>query len=65
MTVHRGVERYSYTCMPACQPRAEMGDNQNHYGQALAQITARAGAVARHDEQQRTADAITSRRSIG
>ena len=46
VTVHRGVERYSYTCMPACQPRAEMGDNQNHYGQALAQITARAGAVS-------------------
>lgn len=46
VTVHRGVERYSYTCMPACQPRAEMGDNQQFFGEALAQITARAGAVS-------------------
>src|SRR4029079_3844769 len=46
VTVHRGVERYSYTCAPNCQPRAEMGDTINYFNQALGQITARAGAVS-------------------
>jgi hypothetical protein len=46
VTVHRGVERYSYSCMPECQPRSVLGDNNEYFGQFLGQITARAGAAA-------------------
>jgi hypothetical protein len=46
VTVHRGVERYSYTCLPECQPRAVLGDTPDHFGGTMGQITARAGAVS-------------------
>lgn len=46
VTVYRGVERFSYTCMPDCQPRATLGDNNQYFGQTVGQITARAGAAA-------------------
>lgn len=46
VTVYRGIDRYSYSCMPECQPRAVLGDNNQYFGQTLGQITARAGAAA-------------------
>jgi Flp pilus assembly secretin CpaC len=37
VTVYRGVERESYSCMPMCQRRITLGDGENYFKSAMDQ----------------------------
>jgi Flp pilus assembly secretin CpaC len=37
ITVYRGVERESYSCMPVCQRRVTLGDGDNYFKSAMDQ----------------------------
>ena len=37
VTVYRGVERESYSCMPVCQRRITLGDGDNYFKSAMDQ----------------------------
>ena len=37
ITVYRGVERESYSCMPVCQRRITLGDGDNYFKSAMDQ----------------------------
>jgi Flp pilus assembly secretin CpaC len=37
VTVYRGVERESYSCMPVCQRRVTLGDGENYFKSAMDQ----------------------------
>jgi Flp pilus assembly secretin CpaC len=37
VTVYRGVERESYSCMPICQRRVTLGDGENYFKSAMDQ----------------------------
>jgi Flp pilus assembly secretin CpaC len=37
VTVYRGIERESYSCMPICQRRVTLGDGQNYFKSAMDQ----------------------------
>jgi Flp pilus assembly secretin CpaC len=37
VTVYRGVERESYSCMPVCQRRITLGDGENYFKSAMDQ----------------------------
>jgi Flp pilus assembly secretin CpaC len=37
VTVYRGVERESYSCMPICQRRVTLGDGENYFKEAIDQ----------------------------
>jgi Flp pilus assembly secretin CpaC len=37
ITVYRGVERESYSCMPTCQRRITLGDGDNYFKSAMDQ----------------------------
>jgi Flp pilus assembly secretin CpaC len=37
ITVYRGVERESYSCMPMCQRRITLGDGDNYFKSAMDQ----------------------------
>jgi len=37
VTVYRGVERESYSCMPICQRRVTLGDGDNYFRAAIDQ----------------------------
>src|SRR5436305_14792212 len=37
VTVYRGVERESYSCMPVCQRRITLGDGENYFKAAIDQ----------------------------
>jgi Flp pilus assembly secretin CpaC len=37
VTVYRGVERESYSCMPICQRRITLGDGENYFKSAMDQ----------------------------
>ncbi len=41
VTVHRGMERESYSCAPACQPTLILGDAQKHFSEVSGQATSR------------------------
>ncbi len=45
LTVQRGLERESYSCTPACQPSAQLGDSQRHFGEVSGQAGARNAAA--------------------
>ena len=50
VTVYRGENRESYSCVPACEPRITLGDNKDYFDHAQAQSKSRtetAGAPAR------------------
>jgi Flp pilus assembly secretin CpaC len=40
VTVYRGVERESYSCMPICQRRVTLGDGENYFKSAMTQAGA-------------------------
>jgi Flp pilus assembly secretin CpaC len=40
VTVYRGVERESYSCMPICQRRVTLGDGENYFKAAIDQAGA-------------------------
>jgi len=37
VTVYRGVERESYSCMPICQRRVTLGDGDGYFKTAIDQ----------------------------
>ncbi len=37
VTVYRGIERESYSCMPVCQRRITLGDGENYFKSAMDQ----------------------------
>jgi hypothetical protein len=37
VTIYRGVERESYSCMPICQRRATLGDGEGYFKSVLGQ----------------------------
>ncbi|QPF92690.1 pilus assembly protein N-terminal domain-containing protein [Bradyrhizobium commune] len=37
VTVYRGVERESYSCMPVCQRRVTLGDSDNYFNTTMNQ----------------------------
>jgi Pilus formation protein N terminal region len=41
MTVHRGLDRESYSCTPHCQPSIQLGDSNKYFGEAGGQATQR------------------------
>lgn len=45
LTVQRGLERESYSCTPACQPSAQLGDAQRYFSEAGGQAAARNAAA--------------------
>jgi Flp pilus assembly secretin CpaC len=47
VTVYKGVERESYSCVPQCSPRiTTLGDGMTYFGNTLGQTAARSGAAA-------------------
>jgi hypothetical protein len=40
VTVYRGVERESYSCMPLCQRRVTLGDSDNYFNTTMGQAGA-------------------------
>ncbi len=46
VTVYRGIERESYSCMPICQPRITLGDSERFFKSALDQAGALSGQAA-------------------
>ena len=39
VTIYRGVERESYSCMPICQRRVTLGDGENYFKSTVDQAT--------------------------
>jgi hypothetical protein len=37
VTIYRGVERESYSCMPICQRRVTLGDGENYFKSTIDQ----------------------------
>ena len=46
VTVYRGMERESYSCVPACQPRIALGDSERFFKTALDQAGALSAAAS-------------------
>src|SRR4051812_14118766 len=46
VTVYRGVERESYSCMPICQRRVTLGDGGEYFKAAMDQAGSLAGTAA-------------------
>jgi Flp pilus assembly secretin CpaC len=58
VTVYRGVERESYSCMPLCQRRVTLGDSDNYFNNTMSQAgslsnnaSGNAGAAAKTNSQ--------------
>ncbi|MGX1790322.1 pilus assembly protein N-terminal domain-containing protein [Bosea sp. NPDC055332] len=45
LTVQRGLERESYSCTPACQPSAQLGDSKTFFDSTTGQSGARNAAA--------------------
>lgn len=46
VTVYRGVERESYSCMPICQRRVTLGDGESYFKSAIGQAGALSNQAA-------------------
>src|SRR4051812_15378662 len=46
VTVYRGIERESYSCMPICQPRITLGDSERFFKPTLDQAGGLSGQAA-------------------
>jgi hypothetical protein len=46
VTVYRGLERESYSCMPICQPRVTLGDSERFFKATIDQAGALSGQAA-------------------
>jgi len=51
LIVQRGLERESYSCTPACQPSAQLGDSPRHFGEVGGQVGARNAAASGADKK--------------
>jgi hypothetical protein len=43
VTVYRGVDRESYSCVPQCQRRVTLGDSDNYFNNTMNQAGALSG----------------------
>lgn len=46
VTVYRGVERESYSCMPICQRRVTLGDSDTYFNNTMGQAGALSSSAA-------------------
>src|SRR3569623_1960755 len=46
VTVYRGIERESYSCMPVCQRRVTLGDGDNYFNTPINQAGALSGSAS-------------------
>jgi hypothetical protein len=46
VTVYRGIERESYSCLPICQPRITLGDSDKFFKSTLEQAGVLSGQAA-------------------
>src|SRR5262245_49615395 len=46
VTVYRGIERESYSCMPICQRRGTLGDSDTYFNNAMGQAGALSNTAA-------------------
>jgi hypothetical protein len=46
VTVYRGVERETYSCMPICQRRATLGDGDNYFKSVMEQAGSLSGQAS-------------------
>jgi Pilus formation protein N terminal region len=46
VTVYRGIERESYSCMPVCQRRVTLGDADSYFNNAMTQAGALSSTAA-------------------
>jgi Flp pilus assembly secretin CpaC len=46
VTVYRGIERESYSCLPVCQPRITLGDSERFFKSTLEQAGVLSGQAA-------------------
>src|SRR5713101_5975257 len=46
VTVYRGVERESYSCLPICQRRVTLGDGESYFKSAIDQAGSLSGQAA-------------------
>jgi len=46
VTVYKGIERESYSCMPVCQPRITLGDSERFLKATLDQAGSLSGQAA-------------------
>ena len=46
VTVYRGVERESYSCMPICQRRVTLGDGENYFKSTIDQAGSLSGQAS-------------------
>ena len=46
VTVYRGIERESYSCMPICQPRITLGDSERFFKSTIDQAGVLSGQAA-------------------
>ena len=46
ITVYRGIERESLSCMPICQPRITLGDADRHFKSAIDQAGSLSGQAS-------------------
>src|SRR6187401_1035532 len=46
VTIYRGVERESYSCMPICQRRVTLGDGETYFKSAIDQAGSLSGQAA-------------------
>lgn len=44
VTVYKGAKRQSLSCLPECQPTAVPGDDSEHFGNILSQVSQHNGA---------------------
>jgi mevalonate kinase len=52
VTVYRGVERETYSCMPVCQRRVTLGDDDKYFQSVLGQSGTLNGQAANNAAQQ-------------
>jgi hypothetical protein len=45
VVMYRGIERHTYSCAPTCERMIAVGDNNQHFEQALTQTMTRAGGA--------------------
>ncbi|WP_441238585.1 pilus assembly protein N-terminal domain-containing protein [Bradyrhizobium sp. 930_D9_N1_4] len=46
VTVYRGIERESYSCMPLCQRRVTLGDSDNYFNNTMSQAGSLSGTAS-------------------
>jgi Flp pilus assembly secretin CpaC len=46
VTVYRGIDRESYSCMPMCQRRVTLGDGEGYFRSAIDQASALSGQAS-------------------